>query len=157
MPLTKLHRSNRQHEEKLSLRQRRSPSLFDDMFGFNMNMFDPMRIFDNIQHVFDDDNFGFNSPIFKFPPIDPMPPLMDPLWPFHFPHRELHPPRGTHTGDGIMGDIGFGNDAPWHHRIPNRNPSNNNNNNNNSPSRVNGNRIYLKNFRDVNYISLHDS
>lgn len=136
-----------------NLRQRRSPSLFDDMFGFNMNMFDPMRIFDNIQHAFDDDSLGFNSPIFKFPPIDPMPPLMDPLWPFHFPHRKFHQPGG-HVG-GSIGDIGFGHYAPWHHRIPDQNRIPEKAPNNSPPSDVNGNRVYLKNFRDVNYISLH--
>lgn len=116
------------------------------MFGFNMNLFDPMRIFDNVQHAFDND-FGFDSPIFNFPPmpIDPMP-SFDPMWPFHFPNRKFHEPNRH-------GDNRFENDAPW--RVPDDNNGIPDADNNNPTTKVNGNRIYLKNFHDVSFVLLH--
>lgn len=142
IPLTKIHRSNHRHvDEKTNSRKRRSPffgkSLFDDMFGMNDDIFDPLKIFD---HAFDDDDFGFNIP-FKFPP-------MEPLWPFHFPHRKFHKPgRG-----GVVGNNGFnGNHIPW---IDNLIPDNDKNH---PPSKVNGNRVYLRNFNDVNCILLRSN
>lgn len=117
-----------------------------------MNMFDPLRIFDQVQHAFDDD-FGFDSPIFKFPPIptiDSMP-SFDPLWPFHLPHRKIHRP----TGHGTIGDIGFGNNWPW--RVtPDNSPTPDNNptpdsDKHNPPTKVKG-KLYLKNYQDVKFV-----
>lgn len=129
IPLTKIHRTNHRHAEKTHLRERRSPffgdSLFDGMFGMN-DMFDPMKIFD---HAFDgfDDGFGFDIP-FKFPP-------MDPLWPFHSSHHKFNKPGR--------------NDKPeWNdNHIPDDGK-------NHPPTDDNGNRVYLRNFNDVNCVLL---
>lgn len=90
-----------------------------------------MRIF---EHAFDD-IFNFDEPI-KFPPIDP-------FWPFHLPHRNFHEPDANDVPD----KNGFENSGSWNDNlVPDTDADNN------PTSQVTNNRVYLRNFNDVNFL-----